>query len=347
MKIAVVILNWDGLKLLKEFLPSVVKYSGNNPIYIIDNNSKDESVDFIKNNYPLIKIIRNERNYGYAKGYNKGLEHVNEDIFCLLNNDVEVTSNWLDPVLQEFNNDKSLSVVQPKILDYKNKNKFEYAGAAGGFIDYYGYPYCRGRIFNTVEDDKGQYDQNIDIFWASGACFFIRKEVFNKLKGFDEHFYNHMEEIDLCWRITNLNSNLKKKFIYKSVVFHLGGGSFDYHNPKKLFYNIRNHRWMIIKNTNVIPGFNFSLFQRLQIIHYISILYAINQLIFLKLIHFKEIIKAIFTNHSYKDGYKILIEQNYMLLRKNNKKPKYYVIKSIIYNYLFLKKTKYSDLNKS
>ena len=347
MKIAVVILNWNGLKLLKEFLPSVVNYSEGNPIYIIDNHSDDLSLDFIRTNYPSINIILNPENYGYAKGYNEGLRQVSEEVYCLLNNDVEVTKGWLGPVIKEFSSNELISVVQPKILDYKNKNKFEYAGAAGGFIDYYGYPYCRGRIFNTIEDDKGQYDQNIDIFWASGACFFIRKEVFNKLKGFDEHFYNHMEEIDLCWRITNFNSNLKKKFIYKSVVFHLGGGSFDYDNPKKLFYNIRNHRWMIIKNTSVIPGFNFSIFQRLQIIHYISILYAINQLILLKFIHFKEIIKAIFTNHLYKDGYKILIEQNYLLLRMNNKKPKYYVIKSIIYNYLILKKRRYFELNKS
>ena len=347
MKIAVVILNWNGIKLLKEFLPSVVKNSANSPIYIIDNKSEDNSVDYIKLNYPKIKIILNNENYGYAKGYNEGLKHVNEEIYCLLNNDIEVTKGWLNPVLNEFKSEKSLVVVQPKILDYKNKSKFEYAGAAGGFIDYYGYPYCRGRIFGSVESDNGQYDQDIDVFWASGACFFIRKVVFDKLDGFDEHFYNHMEEIDLCWRITNLDSDFKKKFIYKSVVFHLGGGSFDYKNPKKLFYNIRNHRWMIIKNTNLIPNFNFWSLGRLQIINITNIIFAIFQLFLFKFQCFKEILKAMNSHHSYKDGFRIPIEQNYMLLRENNKKPKYYVIKSIIYNYLIQKKRKFSQLNKS
>ena len=198
MKIAIVILNWNGVKLLEEFLPSVVNFSEDNPIYIIDNNSDDLSVDFIKKNHPNINIIVNNENFGYAKGYNEGLKKVDEEVYCLLNNDVQVTKGWLNPIIKEFESDNSLAVVQPKVLDYKNKNKFEYAGAAGGFIDYYGYPYCRGRIFDSVELDNGQYDQNIDIFWASGACFFIKKEVFNNLKGFDENFYCHMEEIDLC-----------------------------------------------------------------------------------------------------------------------------------------------------
>jgi len=347
MRIAIVILNWNGIKLLEKFLPSVVKHSENHTIYVIDNNSDDKSIDFITNNFPDVKIIKNEINYGYAKGYNKGLKHIKEEIYCLLNNDVEVTKNWINPVLKEFVENIKTVVVQPKILNYNKREFFEYAGAAGGFIDYYGYPYCRGRIFNEIEQDNGQYDQNIDIFWASGACFFIRKEVFNSLNGFDEHFYNHMEEIDLCWRITNLSNDLKKKFIYESTVYHLGGGSFDYNNPKKLFYNIRNQRWMIIKNTNVLPHFNFFTINRLQLINLINIIFAFFQLIAFKFQHFKEIIKAMYYNHSFKDGYRIPIEQNYMLVRSNNKKPKYYVIKSIIYNYLILKKRKYSQLNKS
>lgn len=355
MKIAIVILNWNGIKLLKEFLPSVVNYSNDNPIYIIDNKSEDNSIEYIKINYPKIKIIINNENYGYAKGYNKGLKQVKEEIYCLLNNDVEVSKGWLNPVLNKFKSDKYLAVVQPKILDYKNKNKFEYAGAAGGFIDYYGYPYCRGRIFDVIEVDNGQYDQDINIFWASGACFFIRKEVFDKLDGFDEHFYNHMEEIDLCWRLTNLNNDFKKKFVYKSVVFHLGGGSFNYNNPKKLFYNIRNHRWMMIKNTNAFVHFNFTrssqkvfcALNRLKAILLINIFFALYHLLIFKFQHFKEIIKAMNYSHSYKDGLRIPIEQNYFLLRSNNKKPKYYVIKSIIYNYLILKKRKFYELNKA
>ena len=341
MKIAIVILNWNGVKLLEEFLPSVVNFSEDNPIYIIDNNSDDLSVDFIKKNHPNINIIVNNENFGYAKGYNEGLKKVDEEVYCLLNNDVQVTKGWLNPIIKEFESDNSLAVVQPKVLDYKNKNKFEYAGAAGGFIDYYGYPYCRGRIFDSVELDNGQYDQNIDIFWASGACFFIKKEVFNNLKGFDENFYCHMEEIDLCWRITNFNSELKKKFIYKSVVYHLGGGSLAYNDSKKLFYNIRNHYYMVTKNIETSDLSYFFGFSRLSIINQINMLLLFYYLITFKFksiwILFKLLSSSGFAQQQHK----------YFLLSKNNNTPRYYVIKSIIYNYLILKKRKYSQLNKS
>ena len=226
-------------------------------------------------------------------------------------------------------------------MDYKNKNKFEYAGAAGGFIDYYGYPYCRGRIFDSVELDNGQYDQNIDIFWASGACFFIKKEVFNNLKGFDENFYCHMEEIDLCWRITNFNSELKKRFIYKSVVYHLGGGSLAYNDSKKLFYNIRNHYYMVTKNIETSDLSYFFGFSRLSIINQINML-----LLFYYLITFKFKSMWIFFKLLSSSGF-AQQQHKYFLLSKNNNTPRYYVIKSIIYNYLILKKRKYSQLNKS
>tara|TARA_B110000438_G_scaffold44751_1_gene44730 strand:+ start:1333 stop:2358 length:1026 start_codon:yes stop_codon:yes gene_type:complete len=341
MKIAIVILNWNGVKLLEEFLPSVVNFSEDNPIYIIDNNSDDLSVDFIKKNHPNINIIVNNENFGYAKGYNEGLKKVDEEVYCLLNNDVQVTKGWLNPIIKEFESDNSLAVVQPKVLDYKNKNKFEYAGAAGGFIDYYGYPYCRGRIFDSVELDNGQYDQNIDIFWASGACFFIKKEVFNNLKGFDENFYCHMEEIDLCWRITNFNSELKKRFMYKSVVYHLGGGSLAYNDSKKLFYNIRNHYYMVTKNIETSDLSYFFGFSRLSIINQINMLLLFYYLITFKFksiwILFKLLSSSGFAQQQHK----------YFLLSKNNNTPRYYVIKSIIYNYLILKKRKYSQLNKS
>ena len=341
MKIAIVILNWNGVKLLEEFLPSVVNFSEDNPIYIIDNNSDDLSVDFIKKNHPNINIIINNENYGYAKGYNEGLKKVDEEVYCLLNNDVQVTKGWLNPIIKEFESDNSLAVVQPKVLDYKNKNKFEYAGAAGGFIDYYGYPYCRGRIFDSLELDNGQYDQNIDIFWASGACFFIKKEVFNNLKGFDENFYCHMEEIDLCWRITNFNSELKKRFMYKSVVYHLGGGSLAYNDSKKLFYNIRNHYYMVTKNIETSDLSYFFGFSRLSIINQINML-----LFFYYLITFKFKSMWIFFKLLSSSGF-AQQQHKYFLLSKNNNTPRYYVIKSIIYNYLILKKRKYSQLNKS
>ena len=336
MKIGIVILNWNGEDLLKKFLPSVYNNSEGHQIYVVDNNSNDNSIGIIKENFKKIKIIQNKENYGFAKGYNEGLKQINEEVICLLNNDVEVTRNWLHPVLKTFKTEKETVVIQPKILDFKNKNMFEYAGAAGGFIDYYGYPYCRGRIFGEIEKDNGQYDDDIEIFWASGACFFIRKRVFDELGGFDENFYNHMEEIDLCWRIENLKKSYKKKFLYQSVVYHLGGGTLDYNDPKKLFYNVRNHKWMLIKNTNENYIFNFNPFSVFAIIPWFNLLFALYNLLSLKFTHSTQIVKGMFSE-----------DQNYYLLRSNNKKPKYYVIYSVIFKYLILKKKKFSELNKN
>ena len=340
MKIAIVILNWNGLKLLKKFLPSVLKHSGKNPIYIIDNYSTDSSVKFVKETYPEIKFILNNDNFGYAKGYNEGLKKVKEEIYCLLNNDVEVTKDWLNPIIEEFTNNESVVIAQPKILDYKIKNKFEYAGAAGGFIDYFGYPYCRGRIFNNIEKDNGQYDQNIDIFWASGACFFIRKNTYELLNGFDENFINHMEEIDLCWRLTNLNLNLKKRFLYKSVVFHLGGGSLNYENPKKLFYNIRNQRWMIIKNMNLLNNFSPTIY----VVQCINLFLGLYYLIINKTNHFREIYNAMFQSSIIINEKRVNISKSYRMTISNEIKPKHFAIKSILYQYIIRARKKYSDL---
>ena len=341
MKIAIVILNCNGLKHLKEFLPSVVQYSDENPIYIIDNNSTDNSVKFLKETYPKIKLVINSKNYGYAKGYNEGLKKVKEEVYCLLNNDVQVTKGWLTPIKEEFTKNKFVVIAQPKILDYKDKRKFEHAGAAGGFIDYFGYPYCRGRIFNEIEEDNGQYDQNIDIFWASGACFFIRKEIFEKLNGFDENFTAHMEEIDLCWRLTNLNLDYKKRFIYKSEVYHLGGGSLSYENPKKLFYNVRNHRWMVLKNINTY--FFLDNF-RLSVIQNFNFLYSLYFLFTFKIKRFINVIKAMNSVSAKIDGYNVNVVNKYIVLRSKGKKPSYYTVKSIIYRYLIKGQKKYSDL---
>ena len=340
MKIAIVILNWNGLKHLKKFLPSVLKNSGKNPIYIIDNYSTDSSVQFVKETYPEIKLILNNDNFGYAKGYNEGLKKVKEEVYCLLNNDVEVTKDWLNPIIEEFTNNESVVIAQPKILDYKIKNKFEYAGAAGGFIDYFGYPYCRGRIFSNIEKDNGQYDQNIDIFWASGACFFIRKKTYELLNGFDENFINHMEEIDLCWRLTNLNLNLKKRFLYKSVVFHLGGGSLNYENPKKLFYNIRNQRWMIIKNMNLLNNFSPTIY----VIQCINLFLGLYYLLINKTNHFKEIYNAMFQSSIIINEKRVNISKSYRRIISNEIKPKHFAIKSILYQYIIRARKKYSDL---
>ncbi|CEN35036.1 Glycosyltransferase (fragment) [Capnocytophaga canimorsus] len=231
MKIAIVILNWNGVSLLKQFLPKVIQYSQDAQVYVVDNASTDGSVVFLKKYFPQIKIIENSENGGYAKGYNQALSQIEADVYCLLNSDVEVTENWLNPIVECFSKNNEIAIVQPKILDHKNKSRFEYAGAAGGFLDKYGFPFCRGRIFDTIEMDLGQYDNNIDLFWASGACFFIRSEVFRKIQGFDEDFFAHQEEIDLCWRV----HHLKKRIIYCSdaVVYHVGGATLSVGNPKK------------------------------------------------------------------------------------------------------------------
>ncbi|MDO8317361.1 MAG: glycosyltransferase, partial [Flavobacterium sp.] len=195
MRIAVVILNWNGILLLEKFLPSVVQFSPEATIYVADNASTDDSISYIKAFFPSITIIKNNSNLGFASGYNEALKQVNADIYALVNSDIEVTEHWLQPILKTFENEPKTAIIQPKILDYKRKEFFEYAGAAGGFIDQYGYPFCRGRIFDTLEKDNKQYNDTREIFWASGACFFIRSSVYKALHGFDDDFFAHQEEI--------------------------------------------------------------------------------------------------------------------------------------------------------
>ena len=246
MKIAVVILNWNGEKLLEQFLPSVVHYSPEASIYVADNASTDSSVTFVKSNFPTVQVIENKENSGFAEGYNQALKQVEADIYALVNSDIEVTENWLKPILKTFENEPRTAIIQPKILDFKNKELFEYAGAAGGFIDQYGYPFCRGRIFETIEKDKGQYDDDCELLWASGACFFIRSAVYKELQGFDADFFAHQEEIDLCWRAFNKGYTIK--YNYKSVVYHVGGATLQHINPRKTFLNFRNSLLMLTKN---------------------------------------------------------------------------------------------------
>jgi len=254
VNVAVVILNWNGKTLLERFLPSVVAYSKEATVYVADNASSDDSVDFVSKAYPEVKIVQNTENGGYAKGYNDALSKIDADVYCLLNSDVEVTPNWLTPVISAFEESDDIAAIQPKILDCKKKTHFEYAGAAGGYIDKLGYPYCRGRIFDTIEKDEGQYDEDIDIFWASGACLFIRKTVFEEAGKLDEDFFAHQEEIDLCWRIQNMGYRIR--FIADSTIYHLGGATLDTMNPKKTYLNFRNNLYLLLKNVNTkrLPG---------------------------------------------------------------------------------------------
>lgn len=246
-KVAVVILNWNGKKFLEKFLPAVVKHSlDTSEVIVADNASSDDSVDFLKTNFPDVRIIQNSSNGGFAKGYNDALAQVESDYYVLLNSDIEVTENWITPIIELMESDKNIAACQPKILSYHEPEKFEYAGAGGGFIDKYGYPFCRGRLFQTIEKDTGQFDDTIEIFWASGACMFVRAELFHKSGGFDNDFFAHMEEIDLCWRLKN--NGYKIMYCPASVVYHVGGGTLPKSSSRKTYFNFRNNSLLLYKN---------------------------------------------------------------------------------------------------
>ena len=249
-KLAVLILNWNGKDLLERFLPSICKYNSDFAnIIVVDNASSDDSVTFLNTEYPEIETIELDKNYGFAEGYNKAMEMVNYPYVVLLNTDVRVTENWLVEPLDFLEKNGDYAACQPKILDEKEPTKFEYAGASGGYIDRFGYPFCRGRIFDDLEVDAGQYDSVKDVFWASGAALFVRRELYLEVGGLDASFFAHQEEIDLCWRL--LNMNYKIACIPQSTVFHLGGASLDKMNPKKTFLNFRNNLVMLLKNLPV------------------------------------------------------------------------------------------------
>lgn len=248
-KLAVAILNWNGRNWLEQFLPGVVQFSQNADIYVIDNLSTDDSIEFLEKHFPTVQIVKNDKNYGFAGGYNEGLKAIKNEYYCLLNSDVEVTENWTEPVLELLESNPSISAVQPKILSYHNRSYFEFAGAAGGLIDNLGYPYCRGRVFDDLEEDKGQYNDEAEIFWASGCCFFIRSKDFWEQNGFDARFFAHQEEIDLCWRL--INSGKKIYYTGKSEVYHVGGGTLNKQSAQKTYLNMRNNLSMLLKNLPV------------------------------------------------------------------------------------------------
>lgn len=245
--VAVVILSWNGKDYLKTYLPSVLKTSyENHTIYVADNDSTDGTVSFLESEFPEVKIIETGYNAGFAEGYNIALSKIESDYFVLLNQDVAVEPDWLNYLVDKAESDKTIGACQPKILADKERDSFEYAGASGGFIDKLGYPFCRGRIFDTREKDSGQYNDEIEIGWGSGCALFIRAELYKSAGGLDKYFFAHMEEIDLCWRIKN--AGYKIYVCPKSVVYHLGGGSLNYGNPRKTFLNFRNNLRMLIKN---------------------------------------------------------------------------------------------------
>jgi GT2 family glycosyltransferase len=306
--VAIVILNWNGRKFLESFLPAVLASTYKNlNIVVADNASTDDSITFIREHYPQIRVIINKVNYGFAKGYNIALEQVEADYYILLNTDVEVRSDWIEPVIDLMESDKFIAAAQPKILSFYDKTMFEYAGASGGWIDCFGYPFCRGRVFDVCESDIGQYDNTQQIFWASGAALFVRAKTFHELNGFDEYFFAHQEEIDLCWRMQL--SGYKIFVEPKSIVYHVGGGSLPTGNKRKVFLNFRNNLIMLYKN---IP-----LSKALWIIPLRFILdniAAFKNLVTGNLSAFEAILKAQLSFYKW-----ILVEKNKKWIPKNKK----------------------------
>ena len=332
MKIAVVILNWNGELLLESYLPSVSQFSNSADIYVADNASTDNSVAFVKENYPSIKIIQNNANGGFAKGYNDALKQVDADVFCLLNSDVEVTENWLVPIEKLLSDNNDIAIIQPKILDLMRRDYFEYAGAAGGFLDQLGYPLCRGRIFQALEKDEGQYDDTSEIFWATGACMFIRSAVFYDLGGFDEDYFAHQEEVDLCWRAKNKGHRIY--YVGESRVFHLGGSTLSNMNPKKTYLNFRNSLFSITKNLPPRKAFTI-IFLRLVL----DAVAALRFVLQFKFDHCFAILRAHLSFYKqFRKMYRKREKANFIL--------KYYVVKSIVWSHFVNHITKFSILVK-
>ena len=332
MKTAIVIINYNGLNLIKKFMPSIITNSSNCNIYVIDNNSTDDSVNYIKNNFSNINIINNSSNLGYAGGYNEGIKKIDEDLLVFLNNDATfLDENSLSNLVKVFKENSEIKVAQPKIIDFTNQEKFEYSGAAGGFIDFFGYPFCRGRIFSNVEL-KNNYNTTREVFWASGTCFAVRRSTFIEHNGFDESFFAHMEEIDLCWRIKRKNIDDKIVAVGNSEVHHLGGGSLTYNSSNKYYLNFRNSIIMMIKN---IP--RKYIFQFLLGRFFLDFLILIFSIITLKFNLFIGIVKAY-----------LFLLINFLKIKrvkfKSERIFKYYYCKSIIFDYLVRRKNKFSKI---
>lgn len=331
MRTAILILNWNGKELLQQFLPSVIQHTGKEAtIYIVDNASTDDSVAMLRTDFPTVSIIENIENGGYAKGYNDAIKQVSEDLLILMNSDIETSPGWLVPIINAFNTDNLLGAAQPKILDYKNKNLFEYAGAAGGFIDMLGYPYCRGRIFQELEEDNGQFNDDLNIFWASGACLAVRRAIFNEVDGLDEDFFAHQEEIDLCWRINNLGYHIK--CLGKSHVYHVGGATLNTMNPKKTFYNFRNTLFALTKN---VPGARVILFMFIRLI--LDGIAALKFLLEGKPKHFAAVFKAHISFYS-------LLSKMFAKRKRIHKNNAYYSVRSIVFQHFLLGKNKWEEL---
>ena len=331
MKVSIVVLNFNGINLLKKFIPQLIKNSNGYDIYVVDNNSSDNSISFLKTEFPEVKIIRNKKNYGYAGGYNSGLKQIDSDLFICLNNDATFLDNKsIENIVKVFEKNSSIIAAQPRIINYSNKDFYDYAGASGGFIDLFGFPFCRGRILNHIENSTN-YQTTREVFWASGACLVIRKKSFESVNGFDSSFFAHMEEIDLCWRLKNKDINNKIVVIGNSSVYHLGGGTLNDNSSFKYYLNFRNSIIMLVKNLPKRMLF-ISLFGRFLT----DLLILVFSILTLRFNVFFGLLRA----------YSYLTINVFKLKREksNNEYYKFYYCKSIFYNYLFRSKKIFSKI---
>jgi len=332
LKIAIAILNWNGASLLRSYLPEVIAHSQGADIWVIDNASTDDSVELLQTDFPQVGIVQNQSNLGFAGGYNEGLKTIEADLYCLLNSDVSVTAGWLEPVLPFFETHPEVGIVQPKILDLKSPDHFEYAGAGGGFLDALGYPFCRGRIFQAIEHDKGQYDDTQQIFWATGACMFIRSKLFRELGGFDADYFAHQEEIDLCWRAQNEGHLVY--YLGSAHVYHLGGSTLSNMDPRKTFLNFRNSLYSITKN---LPRRRTAWIVIMRL--FLDMVAGIRFVLQFKPAHFVAIIRA---HVSYYAHLGSLLKKR----RKSDHLKKYYRTKSIVWSHYVLGIKEYNFLVK-
>ena len=337
MKTAVVILNWNGKSLMQQFLPALLEHTPSDEAQIVvaDNGSTDDSISFLRTNYPEIQIIAFEENLGFAEGYNRALAQLDHQYVVLLNSDVEVTSGWLTTAIEYMDQNPEVVALQPKILSYKDKTSFEYAGACGGYMDMYGYPYCRGRVLNVVEKDTQQYDTVKDVLWATGACLFIKLDVYKQSGGLDAYFFAHQEEIDLCWRLRARGYRLA--CTPQSVVYHVGGGTLKVESPRKTFLNFRNNLLMIYKN---IPADKLQSVMRLRfLLDYLALVK------FMLTGHFGNALAIIKARIAY-----IRLKKEYILIREENLSKRVVTSipevfsQSLIFNFYFKGKKNFTEL---
>ena len=335
--VAVVILNFNGKSFLEKFLALIIRNSTGHSIFVADNGSTDDSIKYVIDNFPQVTVISIKENCGYAKGYNVALKQINADYFVLLNSDVEVEQNWIEPIIDLMQKDPKIAACQPKLIDFKNRDQFEYAGASGGFIDNYGYPFCRGRIFNSLEKDSQQYNNAVEIFWATGACLFVKAKPFWEVGGLDDDYFAHMEEIDLCWRLKNLGYSIYVE--PKSVVYHVGGGTLNKLSSRKTFLNFRNNLITLTKNHP-----SNSLILKLFYRFILDGIAAFKFLLDAQPKHFFAVIKAHFAYYAMLP--KTLSKRKKLKQLPNFKFNRSFTYKgNIVFDYFLRKKQKFSDLD--